>query len=321
MKIFNLDNSGDSDLKRVILWQYDLAEKFVGWVGIFRGFFYYSTQLFWDSMPQRINISVAENLEEFALSIWGTMLGVGRPVVTVDGVKRTISSELYRRMLLGRFQLACSNASKSAYEKFVDLVFGDNVSVTDNGDMSMDFTWIGPANPTTDSEKEMKAVVENKSDLVFLYPAGVKSHDESNDSIFGFEEQYSETAEHVQTAKTSVDVRCYGSAGTVFPTGMKFTKGGITWATVTSYTVSNEGYVDARFVCLSTVTKSEYIYLNRGAVGNEDVITSIGDAVPGLSECTNLVRSHTDFFIGNFSTGNENTNTDAATFAWNRFKD
>lgn len=185
MKIFNVDNSADSDLKRVVLWQYDLAERFVGWIGILRGFFLYSTQMFWDSIPTKLNISVAESVDEFGLAVWGLVTGVGRPTVTVDGGLRTISSELYRRIIIGRFRLVCSNASLSAYEDFVDFVFRGNVSVVDNGTMSMTFSWIGDATPTTNEAKEMKALIEQRPESVVAYPSGVRDDARSSSMLLG----------------------------------------------------------------------------------------------------------------------------------------
>lgn len=185
MNKFIVDNSADLDLKRVILWQYDQAEKFVGWVGILRDFFLASTEQFWDSLPGRVNISIADSVEDFGLSIWGLVIGVGRPSVTVDGIVKTISSELYRRILIARFRLSSSNASIEAYDDFVDFIFQSNVSVSDNGNMSMTFEWIGSGSPTSDSEKEMKALVEQRPEAVVAYPSGVRDDARSDSLIFG----------------------------------------------------------------------------------------------------------------------------------------
>lgn len=178
-----IDNSADSELNKVILWQYDSAEHLIGIIEMFKSFFSESTGGLWDLMTSITNISKAENTDDFGLSLWGRLVGVARPLVNGE----SMSTELYRRIIVGRMRLSISNASVKSYIDFANYVFGGKVSVVDNSDMSISFYWNGDAE--SELEQEMKWVLENIPDSVFAYPTGIKSSTPSRGPIFGFDGQ------------------------------------------------------------------------------------------------------------------------------------
>ena len=94
-----------------------------------------------------------------------------------------LSSEVYRRILLGKLRLLNSDATMENYTAYCDLVFGDGaVSVVDDGEMSLAFV----ANTTLD--RELEAVLEMQQTLI-PYPAGVKSDVHSDSPMFCFDGQ------------------------------------------------------------------------------------------------------------------------------------
>ncbi len=196
---YAIDNSFDGDLKRVITWQYDQAENLIAFLGVFKGFFADSTEDFWEGFRKAMDIANAEgsgSVSEFGLAVWGKLLGIPRPVVSYQAegeaaaAQHPMSADFYRRLLVGRFRLANENASMDAYIRFCDYVFGEGkVTATDGYDMSLKFTWTGDAALTTDADREMKSAVESIPDVVFAFPAGVRSSDERDAFVFGFAEQ------------------------------------------------------------------------------------------------------------------------------------
>ena len=185
-----VDNSADVDLKKTITWQFDNATRLVGVIEMFKDFFNQSTKNLWNAITGGINIVDVEEANPYYLAIWGKILGVKRPVLSYDSapLQRTLSSELYRKVLIGRFRLVNADASLDSYLTFVKFVFGNNVRVIYGSDMSIgfEFTKTGTLTP---EEDEQKRLVEQKPDVVFAYPAGVKSTARTEESVLGFAEQ------------------------------------------------------------------------------------------------------------------------------------
>ena len=185
-----VDNSADVDLKKTITWQFDNATRLVGIIEIFKDFFNQSTKNFWNALTVGINIVNTEEVNPYYLAIWGKILGVKRPVLTYESapLQRTLSSELYRKVLIGRFRLVNSNPSLDSYLTFVKFVFGNNVKVIYGNDMSIGFEFTKTGTLTTE-EDEQKRLVEHDPDIIFAYPAGVKSSARTEESVLGFAEQ------------------------------------------------------------------------------------------------------------------------------------
>lgn len=195
---YEIDNSFAGDLKRVITWQYDQAGNLIGALGILGGFFAASTEGFWDGFRKMMDIADiadGEAVSEFGLAVWGKLLGAPRPVVSYKAEGETaeaqhpMSAELYRRLLVGRFRLANDNASFAAYLRFCGFVFEGKVKPVDGYDMSIAFEWAGDDAPTEDADLEMKAALTQVPDVVFGFPAGVRSSEEDDGFVFGFAEQ------------------------------------------------------------------------------------------------------------------------------------
>lgn len=185
-----IDNSIDKDLKKVVTWQYDNAERLVSTIGMFRDFFSKSTTDLWDSISAGVDITKPNEATDFSLAYWGKILGVRRPVITVNESKTTLLSEAYRRILAARFRLLNSTGSTDDYIAFLDYIFEGAVNLSSGDDMAMTFEYVG-AVPTEANtvEYHLYAIFEQFPDLVFLYPAGVRSSEYSDSPVIGFAEQ------------------------------------------------------------------------------------------------------------------------------------
>lgn len=211
-----IDNSADHELNKTITWQFDGATHFVSIIQMLKNFFDVSTKEFWDGMAEKLNISNPDEADDYGLSVWGKLLGVPRPTITIviddEEVTKEISTELYRRIIVGRLRLAASNASVDAYIDFVKYVFhsdsgsGDecNVKVIDGQNMSLSFVFTKTGELTED-DLEQKALVENYLDSIIAYPAGVRSADESDGPVFGFYEQVRDENGNPLTTNLVVD--------------------------------------------------------------------------------------------------------------------
>ena len=148
-----------------------------------KDFFNKSTKKLWDEIADRLDISDIENTDEYGLSVWGQLLGINRPLIHWGvGDDRQLSASLYRRLLAGRAVLATSNSSVGAYIEFVNSVFGGKVKVVDNHDMALSFEF-DDSGDLSDGEEEMKLLIEQYPDTVFVYPAGVRSAEHDSTSL------------------------------------------------------------------------------------------------------------------------------------------
>ena len=166
MKTVTIDNS--INVLAAILWQYDKAPNLIALLGAMNDFATLSTKNFWDYYASSVfNI---KNADSFGLSVWGSIIGIARPSVTINGVIAPISDGFYRRILLGKFFLYNSNYSMADLNMYLKIVFGNRVTVTDGLDMSINYVASGTL---TDEES---ALLATNSGLIYEYPAGVKSN-------------------------------------------------------------------------------------------------------------------------------------------------
>lgn len=178
MNTTTIDNSDGGEILASILWQYEHASNVVGVIETFKAAYDASTKDFFDALLGRYDLTDTQ-ITDFGLSVWGSILSLPRPFV--DGAM--LSSEVYRRLLLGKLRLLNSDATMENYTAYCDLVFGDGaVSVVDEGEMSLTFV----ANATLD--RELEAVLEMQQTLI-PYPAGVKSDVHSDSPMFCFDGQ------------------------------------------------------------------------------------------------------------------------------------
>ena len=184
MKTQIIDNSCEKELNKCITWQFESSEKLIGIVQMAIDFSNNYILYFWDSYIKDIaNIDTAT---DFGLSVIGIKLNVPRPIVLIDNERKSISTDLYRAILKARVKLLEGNGSIAGYKEYIASVFGaDNVTVVDNFDMSISFT----INSTNTLSDEQKAVIEQCKDIIFAYPAGVRTNDVGDGIIFGLDGQ------------------------------------------------------------------------------------------------------------------------------------
>lgn len=188
MKTQIIDNSCEKELNKCITWQFESSEKLIGIVQTAIDFSNNYIRDFWDSYITDIaNIDTAT---DFGLSVIGMKLNVPRPIVLIGDVRKSISTDLYRAILKARVKLLEGNGSIAGYKEYIVSVFGvDNVMVVDNLDMSISFA----INITNTLSDEQKAVIEQCKDIIFAYPAGVRTNDVGDGIIFGLDGQQKKT--------------------------------------------------------------------------------------------------------------------------------
>lgn len=184
MKTQIIDNSCEKELNKCITWQFESSEKLIGIVQTAIDFSNNYIRDFWDSYITDIaNIDTAT---DFGLSVIGMKLNVPRPIVLIGDVRKSISTDLYRAILKARVKLLEGNGSIAGYKEYIASVFGvDNIMVVDNLDMSISFA----INITNTLSDEQKAVIEQCKDIIFAYPAGVRTNDVGDGIIFGLDGQ------------------------------------------------------------------------------------------------------------------------------------
>lgn len=296
MNDISIDNTIDSDLKRVVTWQYDNASNLVSVIGMFRDFFQQSTSDLWNGILSGIDITTEDEDSDFDLAKWGKLLGVERPMLTINGEQVTMNSEAYRKILVARFRLLNSSATTEDYIDFIKYIFGNDVAISYNDNMALSFSYTGDVPQGTNSVPyHLYAAFNQCPEILFLYPAGVRSNVQSNDPIVAFEEQAT------GTIYTSIVVRVYGTSGTAIPSGAKFVYDSSTYTTAEAATIGDVGYSDIRFKCAGTL----YIPACTGVT----VTDSSGNDISGVTESFCFFRSVTDFTPEHL---------DNATIAWHR---
>ena len=131
----------DTNLIQNILWQYEKAECLKTLIS--RKENWYNTNLndFWLKIVEDfLNIRTAT---DWGLSLWGKILNVSR-IYNVNGTQTTLSTELYRRLILGKMSLIRSNGTVPEINKYLNFIFSDHLQssayaavVQDNYDMSV----------------------------------------------------------------------------------------------------------------------------------------------------------------------------------------
>lgn len=184
-----IDNSDSGDILRAILWQYEHANNVVGVIETFKYAYDASTRDFFDALMGRYNLA-NENIGAFGLAVWGAILNITRPYLSIGGADTMLGDEMYRRILLGKLQLLDGDATMERYQEFCDLVFGEG-KVSPSTDNEMDLTFSKNSGATLTDEQQ--AVLDNQRSL-FPYPAGVKTNEHSDSLIFGFDGQQKDAA-------------------------------------------------------------------------------------------------------------------------------
>lgn len=186
MSNFTIHNifSFDTNLIQNVLWQYENAESLKSLISSKEEWYNTNLNDFWQKIVDDfLNIQTAQ---DWGLNLWGKILDVSR-IYNVNGVQTTISTDLYRRLILGKLQLIRSNGTVPEINKYLNFIFSDHATSTsfsatvrDNYDMSI--AYVLNFEPTD----EELALIYSRTFLPT--PAGVKDAililTQSN--IFGF---------------------------------------------------------------------------------------------------------------------------------------
>lgn len=206
MTVAPIDNSADRDLNAVVTWRFDNASNLIGIIEMFKKFFTSAVDVPWTNFYKDLAIADGEDVKPYALAMWGKLLGIERPELTYEDApeKRTMSAKLYRKILIGRFRLANSNASLSSYVDYVKFVFGTSVSIVWSRRMDLKVEW-NKTGDLTEEEDEQKRAVEQFPDIVFAYPAGVKNSTRSGGPVLGFDGQQVDSPSAFTYGEFSID--------------------------------------------------------------------------------------------------------------------
>lgn len=245
MTNLTIDNTATNDLKKVVTWQFDKAENLVAVIGILRDFFIASVSDMWDEVSSIAEI--ADSADDFTLAVWGKILGVRRPEITVGGSDRTLSTEAYRRILVARFKLLDSCGSVDDYIDFIKYIFGNAVSISYENGMALSFQYDNSQIPedTESMAYELYALLAQHPDTILLYPSGVENNNQSSGPIVIFEEQ-------VGAVCTSVTVTVYGDEGSVVHSGSSFTYNGTSYSSSSDASIGSDGKIDILFKATGT---------------------------------------------------------------------
>ena len=169
------------DLSKIILWQYDDAEKFKALVANEQAFMDEAVTKFWDDFDN--NVFKLATCNTFGLELWGKLLNVARPTYTSGGVAHEYSDEQYRLVLQARVYVLTFDGSAKALNQFFKMLLPQYpVVITDNLDMTASIDFVNE--PPT----EMKTVLTNPDFLP--RPSGVRyvfNWSVDWDKTFGFE--------------------------------------------------------------------------------------------------------------------------------------
>ena len=125
------------DLSKVVLWQYDEAEKIKTIVKNQQNFMDTNIEGFFEYLKQ--NVFNLANADSIGLSIWGALLGVPRPTYVDGGETKTFTDEQYKLLLRARIYLLTFDGSARAVNEFFYMLFPElTVTVRDNLDMTVD---------------------------------------------------------------------------------------------------------------------------------------------------------------------------------------
>lgn len=206
MTVAPIDNSADRDLNAVVTWRFDNASNLIGIIEMFKKFFTSAVDVPWTNFYKDLAIADDENAKPYALAMWGKLLGIERPELTYEDApeKRTMSAKLYRKILIGRFRLANSNASLSSYIDYLRFVFGTSVSMLWSRRIYIRVEW-NKTGVLTEEEDEQKRAIEQFPDIVLAYPAGMKNADRTAGPVLGFDGQQVDTAKVFDYGEFTID--------------------------------------------------------------------------------------------------------------------
>ena len=168
-----------------IIWQYENAPVLKSIISQKNEWYNENLNKFWDKiLSDFLNIHTAT---DWGLNLWGQILQEKR-IYNVNGQQISLSTELYRRLILGKLQLIKSNGTVPEINKYINFIFSPYTTETafagfvqDLRDMSI--TYVFNFEPTD----EELALINSRTFLPT--PAGVedKIYLMPESSIFGFD--------------------------------------------------------------------------------------------------------------------------------------
>lgn len=171
------------DLSKVILWQYDEAERLKTLVAGEQKFMDEAVTKFWDDF--NVNIFNLATCNTFGLELWGKLLGIARPTYLSGGVVHEYTDEQYRLVLQAKIYVLTFDGSAKALNQFFKMLFPDYpVVIQDNYDMTVDISF------ATEPTNDIKIVLSDENFLP--RPSGVQYNFNwaiDYTTIFGFEGQ------------------------------------------------------------------------------------------------------------------------------------
>lgn len=176
----------DANIINNIIWQYENAESLKSLIQSKEDWYNENLADFWQGIVDNfLNINTAD---DWGLNLWGRILQVNR-VYNVYGETTTLSTEMYRRLILGKLQLLTSNGTVPEINKYLNFIFSDYVTDTGYGAIVRDvydMTVVYILNFEPDDEE--LALIYSRTFLPT--PAGVqdKIYIMPQESIFGFYE-------------------------------------------------------------------------------------------------------------------------------------
>lgn len=174
----------NTNLINNVIWQYENAGNLKSLIQSKEDWYTENLTDFWQGIVDDfLNINTAT---DWGLNLWGKILKVNR-VYNVYGEDVTLSTELYRRCILGKLQLIRSDGTAPSINKYLNFIFKEYLTdtafaatVRDNLDMSI--VYVLNFEPT----EEETALLYSRT--LLPTPAGVqdKVYLMPQSSIFGF---------------------------------------------------------------------------------------------------------------------------------------
>lgn len=132
----------DENLIQNIIWQYDNAPALKSLITSKNKYYSDNLNQFWQTIVDEfLNIHAAK---DWGLNLWGKILQISR-IYNVNGETITLSTEFFRRVILGQLQLIHSNGTIPEINKYLNFIFkadeGNNFKsyAFDNNDMTIQY--------------------------------------------------------------------------------------------------------------------------------------------------------------------------------------
>lgn len=144
MADFNILNifEFDENLIQNVIWQYDNAPALKSLIEAKDEYYNTNLTLFWDKIVSDfLNIHTAT---DWGLNLWGKILQLNR-IYNINGQTITLTTETYRRVILGNLQLIHSNGTIPEINKYLNFIFKNDEGANfqsyafDNNDMSVQY--------------------------------------------------------------------------------------------------------------------------------------------------------------------------------------